>query len=104
MSEHNDCGKGGMLLAFLAGALAGAAVAVLFTPVSGPEARRRLSEFKDKAADSAEEYAHEAKEKISSAVNRGKEFVEGRKSAISSAIEAGKDAYEKEKEKYSKGA
>ena len=43
MSDERCCsGSGGILLAFLAGGLVGAGLALLYTPVSGREARERI--------------------------------------------------------------
>jgi hypothetical protein len=50
MSKH-ESGGGTVLLAFLAGAISGAAVALLFAPASGDETRQFLS---DKARESRE--------------------------------------------------
>jgi len=44
-------GAGGILLAFVAGALAGAAAALLLAPRSGREARARLGEAAGQAGD-----------------------------------------------------
>ena len=45
MSDTRGYSTGSLLLAFLAGAVAGAAVAVLTTPRSGPEMRESLRRF-----------------------------------------------------------
>ena len=43
MSDERCCsGSGGILLAFLAGGLVGAGLALLYTPVTGREARERI--------------------------------------------------------------
>ena len=46
-------GAGGVLLAFVAGALAGAAVALLLAPRSGLETRARLGDAAGQAGDRA---------------------------------------------------
>jgi gas vesicle protein len=117
--EHYDHGHGTctVMMSFLLGGLAGAAVALLMAPQSGEETRRRLGEFRDDVKDRADEYLHEAREKVDDAiergkdmahdarekvddtVERGKEYYEEKKSVIASAIEAGKQAYKKEKGK-----
>ncbi len=97
--RDDSCGTGGVMLAFVVGGLVGAGLAMLLTPVSGPEARRKLREFKDDVQDRAEDYIDSAKERVGSAVSRGREFVDEKKSAISKAVDAGKEAYAREKEK-----
>ena len=43
MSDERCCnGSGGILMAFLAGGLLGAGLALLYAPVSGLEARERI--------------------------------------------------------------
>jgi len=50
MSDNNGAGTGTVLLAFLVGAIAGAAVALLYAPASGRETREYLG---DKAREGA---------------------------------------------------
>jgi gas vesicle protein len=44
MADERGAGAGTLLLAFLVGAAAGAAVALLYAPAAGSETRERLSE------------------------------------------------------------
>ena len=44
MADNNGAGTGTVLLAFLVGAIAGAAVALLYAPASGRETREYLSD------------------------------------------------------------
>jgi gas vesicle protein len=65
----NDNSTGSVLLAFAVGALAGAAVALLFAPSAGEDLRRKLA---DKA--------REGRDTLKSAVERGREaFDQARK-------------------------
>ena len=57
--------SGSVLLAFALGALAGAAVALLYAPASGEETRRRLA---DKS--------REGRQRVATAVERGREAFE----------------------------
>jgi gas vesicle protein len=57
--------SGSVLLAFALGALAGAAVALLYAPASGEETRRRLG---DKS--------REGRKRVTGAVERGREAFE----------------------------
>ena len=83
MSRHESNG-GTVLLAFLAGAISGAAVALLFAPAAGDETRQFLS---DKAKES--------RERAIAAARDGREAVRRQKEQISGAIERGRDAYSK---------
>jgi gas vesicle protein len=57
--QHNGAGSATVLLAFIAGAAVGAAVALLFAPAAGTETRayvnRRAREARDRAAQAAEQ-------------------------------------------------
>ena len=83
--SRNDAGNGGMvLLAFLAGAIGGAAVALLFAPAAGDETRQFLT---DKA--------RESRERAMAAAREGREVVRRQKDQVASAIDRGRDAYNK---------
>jgi len=69
---------GTVVVAFVLGAIAGAAVALLMAPASGEETRRVLA---DKA--------REGRERASEAARQGREFVNRQKETFSSAIERG---------------
>jgi gas vesicle protein len=63
--SNNQNSTGTMLLAFAVGALAGAAVALLYAPASGEETRRRLAQK-----------ARDGRENLAAAVERGREVYE----------------------------
>jgi gas vesicle protein len=71
------------MLAFLIGAVTGAAVALLYAPATGAETREFLSE---KARESADR-AREAAEKGRQAVKEGRE-------TLANAIERGREAFQ----------
>lgn len=73
-----------MLLAFLAGAVTGAAVALLFAPAAGEETRQFLT---DKARESRERALQAARE--------GRETLKRQRDQLSSAIDRGREAYTK---------
>ncbi|MBI4825752.1 MAG: YtxH domain-containing protein [Nitrospirae bacterium] len=103
MSEERGYSAGSVILAFVLGGIVGAGVALLTAPQSGRETREKLMEFADDGRKKVSEYAGQAKEKFSSAVDSGKHFMEDKKSLIANAYEAGKEAYSKEKERQTKG-
>ena len=83
MANGNDAGSGHVMLAFLLGAVAGAAVALLYAPATGQDTRGLLGE----KAREGRERATEAAAKGREAVNRGRE-------TVATAIERGREAYE----------
>lgn len=97
-------GAGSVIFSFLLGGIVGAGLTMLLTPMSGPEARRRLVDLKDDTLEKGEGYVDEARERVRGTLRKGREYVDDKRSVLSSAIEAGKEAYEKEKEKHSKGS
>ncbi len=62
---NNESQTGSVLLAFAIGALAGAAVALLYAPAAGDETRRKLAQK-----------AREGRENLATAVERGREVYE----------------------------
>ena len=63
--SNNESATGSVLLAFAVGALAGAAVALLYAPASGDETRRKLAQK-----------AREGRDNLAAAVERGREAYE----------------------------
>lgn len=84
MSRYEGSGAGNVLLAFLAGAVTGAAVALLFAPAAGEETRQFLT---DKARESRERALQAARE--------GRETLKRQRDQLSSAIDRGREAYTK---------
>ncbi|CAN5844777.1 hypothetical protein BH24ACI5_BH24ACI5_11380 [soil metagenome] len=80
---RDDSGAAGTIIsAFVLGALAGAAVALLVAPASGDETRRKLAETAREGADKAAE-----------AARQGREFVDQQRGTVVEAIERGREAY-----------
>jgi gas vesicle protein len=71
------------MVAFMLGAIAGAAVALLVAPTSGEETRRKLGEK-----------AREGRDKASEAARQGREFLRNQRDGLSTAFERGKEAFE----------
>jgi gas vesicle protein len=88
---------GGMLLAFLAGSVVGAALGLLLAPLSGAETRQKVRATSLDAKDRALEKVEAVRSEAEQLVERGRERVTGVKSQIQSAVEAGKDAYTQKK-------
>ena len=83
MARDDGAGAGSVMLAFLVGAVAGAAVALLYAPATGAETREFLS---DKAREGADR-AREAAEKGRKVVKEGRE-------TLATAIERGREAFQ----------
>jgi len=74
---------GNVLLAFLVGALSGAAVALLYAPKSGRETREFLGEK-----------AREGRARAADAAAKGREALNQGRETLTTAIERGREAYQ----------
>lgn len=83
MSRDDGAGPGSILLAFILGAVSGAAVALLYAPASGRETREYIG---DKAA--------EARAKAAEAAAKGRDALSQGRETLSTAIERGREAYQ----------
>jgi gas vesicle protein len=81
-------GEGKVLTAFLLGALAGAAAALLFAPATGQQTREFLGEKAREGRSKAEEAARQTRE----ALARQRE-------TLTAAIDRGREAYREAREK-----
>ena len=72
-----------MLLAFALGAVAGAAVALLYAPASGEDTRKYLGEK-----------AREGRERANEMAEKGREAVKQGRETLTTAIERGREAYQ----------
>ena len=82
MSNHENS-SGPVLLAFVLGAVAGAAVALLYAPTSGEETRRKLAEK-----------AREGRDKAESVAREGRDFLARQRENLSAAVERGRETFE----------
>jgi gas vesicle protein len=84
--SRNDNG-GSVMLAFMLGAMTGAAVALLFAPAAGEETRdylgRRAREGRDRAREAADQ---------------GREFYQRQRDTVATAIERGREAFHQARE------
>jgi|SRR5579885_1824197 gas vesicle protein len=92
---------GAVILSFLAGAAAGAVVALLTAPQTGRESREQLGRYARRTEEKLREAAGQAGEAIDRVVEKGREFVQEKKSVLTEAIEAGREAMRRERERLS---
>jgi gas vesicle protein len=81
--SNDSSGGGTVMLAFLVGALAGAAVALLFAPASGEETREYLGQR-----------AREGKARAREALEQGREAYQRQRDHVASAIDRGREAFQ----------
>jgi gas vesicle protein len=79
---RDDSGAGTVVVAFVLGAITGAAVALLVAPASGEETRRILAEK-----------AREGREKAGEAARQGRELWNRQRETLSDAFDRGREAY-----------
>jgi gas vesicle protein len=83
MARDEGAGGGSILLAFLLGAVSGAAVALLYAPASGSDTREFLGER-----------AREGRERAAEAADKGREILNQGRETLTSAIDRGREAYQ----------
>ena len=79
----NGSSAGTVLVSFALGAIAGAAIALLYAPATGEETRRKLAEKARDGRDKAERLARD-----------GREFFERHRENIATAVERGREAFD----------
>ena len=82
MSTDDDGHAGVIMMAFVMGAITGAAAALLMAPAAGTETRRVLNEK-----------AREGRERATDVARQGREFVSRQRESLSTAIDRGREAY-----------
>jgi gas vesicle protein len=83
MARDDGAGAGNILLAFLLGAVSGAAVALLYAPASGRDTRDYLGEK-----------AREGRARAAEAAAKGREALAQGRETLSHAIDRGREAYQ----------
>jgi gas vesicle protein len=83
MARDDGAGAGSVLLAFILGAVSGAAVALLYAPAPGRDTREYLGER-----------AREGRQRAAEAAERGRRVVSQGKETIATAVERGREAYQ----------
>ena len=85
MAKDNS---GTVMVAFVMGALTGAAVALLFAPASGEETREYLGER-----------AREGRQKAREAMDQGRDFYARQRENVVTAVERGREAFQNARER-----
>jgi gas vesicle protein len=85
MAKDNS---GTFMVAFVMGALTGAAVALLFAPASGEETREYLGQK-----------AREGKAKARDAMEQGREYYNSQRENLATAVERGREAFNQARER-----
>lgn len=80
---RDDGHAGAVLMAFVLGAVSGAAVALLWAPTAGTDTRRLLNEK-----------LREGRERATDAARQGREFATRQREHLSTAIDRGREAYQ----------
>jgi gas vesicle protein len=83
MARDEGVAAGTILVAFALGAIAGAAVALLYAPATGEETRRFLGDR-----------AREGRERVNEMAEKGREAVKQGRETITAAIDRGREAYQ----------
>ena len=83
MASNDGIGAGGLLVAFIAGAVAGAAVALLFAPASGDETREYLGQR-----------AREGRDRATDAFQKGREAVNIQGERLATPFERAREQYQ----------
>ena len=83
MARDEGAGAGSILLAFILGAVSGAAVALLYAPAAGNETREYLGER-----------AREGRERAEAAAEKGREILKEGRETLSTAVDRGREAYQ----------
>jgi gas vesicle protein len=93
MARDNGGEAGTVILAFVLGAVTGAAVALLMAPASGEETRRILADRAREGADRAREVA-----------GQGREMWNRQRDTFANAVERGREAYQQARGAQAPGA
>lgn len=83
-----DSSGSSVMIAFVVGALTGAAVALLVAPASGEETREYLGKK-----------VREGKDKAREAMDQGREYYDRQREQLGTAVDRGRDAFQQARER-----
>ncbi len=83
-----DSNGGSVMLAFMVGALTGAAVALLFAPAPGEDTRDFLGQR-----------AREGRDRAREAIDQGRDFYQRQRENLGGAVERGREAFQQARER-----
>lgn len=87
MAHDDRMGPGGFLVAFMAGAAMGAAVALLFAPARGEETRQYLGQRAREGRERAAEAARQGRERAAEAARQGREAIAKQREHLTTAFD-----------------
>ena len=93
MADNGNGKATSILLAFLAGGLAGFGLGLLFAPLSGRETREKIRGTSDEVRERTVKTAGRAREKVEDLVEHGREVAVDAQERVRSGLETGKDAF-----------
>lgn len=83
-----DSSGGTVMLAFMVGALTGAAVALLFAPAPGEDTRDYLGQR-----------AREGRDRAREAIDQGRDFYQRQRDNLTTAVDRGREAFQQARER-----
>jgi len=101
MTDNRGCSLGVAGLAFVAGGLLGAAMALLLAPQSGRQSREQLRGYARRTEERVHGLADKATEGVEQVLNKGREFIKDKQAVMTEAVEVGRAAMHRERERLS---
>lgn len=108
--DDSGSGSSDVILSFLLGGLAGAALALLYAPRTGQETRELLNERLRDTAERGREMKEEALgrgralvDEAAGYVDRKRQVVEQQKERVTAAVDAGRQAFRDERKRGGEG-
>ena len=87
-----------LMLSFLLGGLAGAAVATLYAPRPGLDTRERLKEGIARGAERSKEVGERVVDKGRGLMHDASQYIDRGRERLNAAVDAGREAYRREKD------
>jgi len=79
-AKHIKIGPRGLTGSIIIGGLAGAGAALMFSPVSGKEARQRIRDFSEDIKCKTQNYGRKVRGKVTAVLGRGSELLKRKNS------------------------